>query len=213
MASMRLIDAAADLLLGAACPACRAPGLGPCPTCRARLLNAEPTLVRHRHLDVPVWAAAAYRPLLEHLIPAFKDDGHWGQARVLGLLLARAVMPLAPPPEARLVPVPSRPEAVRRRGIDHGRVLAARAARHAHLRWRPAVRRTGGGHSQRGLNRSERATLTEEDFHVKPVPGPVIVVDDVITTGATLRAVVAALRTGGAMVIGAAVVANADCTQ
>lgn len=85
----------------------------------------------------------------------------------------------------------------RRRGFDQAELVA----RHLARRWNVPVRRLlvrqGGGH-QTGRSRAER--LGGPAFRARPLTGrpDVLVVDDVVTTGATLWAAVAALRQAGA---------------
>ncbi|MFD0866669.1 ComF family protein, partial [Tessaracoccus lubricantis] len=110
------LHTAADLLLGATCPGCDSPGWGLCRAC-TRQLSTPPEFIQ-RGLDVPVVAACQYRPVLERVIPRHKDDGALHLSGALGDLLARAVVALGPSPGTVLVPVPSRPAAVRERGFD-----------------------------------------------------------------------------------------------
>lgn len=203
------LDAAADLLLGASCPGCGSPGWGLCPTCRDAL--AGPVRRIDRRLDVTLLAACHYRPILNHVVPRYKDDGAIHLARDLGGLLSRAVLAHAPPPDTVLVPVPSLSRVVRSRGFDHAGRLAAVAARRTGLRpGRGVLSRSDGGLDQRGLTREQRAANLSGSMSARNPGVPVIVVDDVATTGASLREAVRALRGAGVRVLGAAVVADAD---
>lgn len=205
---MRFLHAAADLLLGAACPGCRQPGWGLCDGCRAEL-EAPPELI-DRGLDIPVVAACQYRPVLEHVIPRYKDDGGLHLSGALGDHLARAVLALSPPPESVLVPVPSRASAVRERGFDHGARLAARAGRRCGLPQQRLLTRIAAGEDQLGLGRAQRSRNLAYSMKARTTTRPVVVVDDVATSGASLREAVRALRTAGNRVFGAAVVAQAE---
>lgn len=202
------IDAAADLLLGASCPGCGLPGWGLCVGCRA-LLEGPPELI-DRSLPVPVVAACQYRPILEHVIPRYKDDGALHLDRTLGDLLARAVRGLAPPRGTLLVPVPSRPAAVRERGFDHARRVAAHAARATGLGSRPLLSRNQPGEDQLGLGRDQRARNLAGSMRARPAGRPVVIVDDVATSGASLREAFRALSEAGGEVMGAAVIAQAE---
>ncbi|NHB83718.1 hypothetical protein G7085_00725 [Tessaracoccus sp. HDW20] len=129
------LDAAADLLLGSVCPGCHKPGWNLCTGC-ALQLEGEPVRVPLASGFEAV-AACAYRPVLEHVIPRYKDDGALQLERLLARLLARSVGAAGVPADSILVPVPSLPRAVRARGFDHAARLARRAARLTGLHMRP----------------------------------------------------------------------------
>lgn len=202
-----LLHAAADLLLGSTCPGCGTPGWGLCGACAAELTPS----VRPVRCDapVPVLATCPYRPILEHVIPRYKDDGALHLDRVLGALLASSVEALRPGTDAVLVPLPSLPSAVRRRGFDHARRVAVVAARATGLRVEPLLRRSRAGADQRELGRAGRLHNLRGAMTARPTPRPVVVVDDVVTTGASLREACRALSAAGAVVVGVAVVADA----
>lgn len=161
-------------------------------------------------MPVPLVAACQYRPILEHVIPRYKDDGGLHLSHLLGDLLTRAVVALEPPPGAVLVPVPSRPAAVRQRGFDHAARLAARAARKAGLGWQPLLSRVHEGLDQQGLSRGQRHANLEGSMRASAAVQPVVIVDDIATSGASIREGVRALRRAGVSVVGAAVIAQAE---
>lgn len=77
------------------------------------------------------------------------------------------------------------------------------------MRCVPVLRSVGAGVDQRALGRAARESNTEGMFAVRFVPGrPVLLIDDVVTTGATLRAAAEALREAGVAVLGAVTVAS-----
>ncbi|WP_162274502.1 ComF family protein [Tessaracoccus flavus] len=204
-----LLDAAADLLLGASCPACSRPGWGLCRDCTEALVM--PVRVLDRGLPVPLYAACPYRPLLQRVVPSYKDDGALHLARPLGSLLARAVAAHDLPSGTRLVPVPSLPAAVRARGFDHAAALCAEAARVSGIPMaRRVLRRSGRGRDQRGLSRAARQANLADSMLARDPGVPVLLIDDVATTGASLREALRALQAAGVVVVGAAVLADAD---
>lgn len=204
-----LFDAAADLLLGSACPGCRRPGLGLCQACVEAL--SVPAFHLERSLPLPLAAANPYRPLLEHIVPAYKDDGALHLSRFLGRRLASAVQALGPPRGTVLVPAPSVPAAVRRRGFDHTQALAAVAARTLGLTHRRWLRRGRGGADQSILGRGQRRmNLAGAMRAVGGARQSVVIVDDLVTTGATLLEAHRALTAAGARVWGAAVIGDVD---
>lgn len=205
-----LLIAGLDLFLGAQCAACTAPGPAICPACHDALQCEALRGTTRPLLDIPVVAANDYRPILEHIIPTYKDDGALHLSRLLGRRLATAVHQLEPPADAVLVPVPSTRTAVRRRGYDHARRLAGAAARHLGLRWEPRIHRRGREASQRTLGATGRHRNVDGHMSARPGSGPVILVDDVITTGASLAEAARAARAVGMVVAGAAVLGDAD---
>jgi predicted amidophosphoribosyltransferase len=108
-----------------------------------------------------------------------------------------------------LVPVPSAPATVRARGHDHALRLAQAAGRAARLPVAPVLQHRRPVSDQAGLGAAARAANLAGAFGaVGGLTGrPVIVVDDVVTTGATLLEAARALATAGARVHGLAVVA------
>ena len=200
----------ASLLLGTRCLVCGAPAVACCPACRERIIGKAPHQVRRCGLSVPTWAANPYRPALARPIPAFKDEGAWSWVRPLACRLAMAVVACRPPTGTVLVPVPSQPAAVRRRGIDHTWMLARRVARALGIEAARLLRRLNGGDAQRLQGRAGRERLSESRFLGTTCRSPVIVIDDVVTTGTSLTVSCEAMRRCGATVIAAAVIGDAN---
>ena len=94
----------------------------------------------------------------------------------------------------------------RARGFDQSELLARAVARRLGVPARPLLRRAGGS-PQTGRSRAERAHNVSFTAR-KMIGGPVLVLDDVCTTGATLRAVADALRPACTGPLGFAVVAR-----
>jgi len=212
-------DAAADLLLGSCCAGCGAAGRGLCEVCaatvvaRPRLAWPDPVPVAlEGPIPVPPWTGGTYDDRLRQLIVAYKEESRYGLARPLGRLLAQVVGQLlkgVPTQGARvaLVPVPSAPAAVRRRGQDHVLRLARVSA--AELRHRgqdvivePLLRQRRAVADQSGLSAGDRSRNLEGALSVRPhftgsVSPLLVVVDDVITTGASAAEAVTTLREAG----------------
>ncbi|WP_460774853.1 ComF family protein [Microbacterium sp. GXF7504] len=194
-----LADALA-LVLPIACAGCGAPDTGLCDAC-ARALRPAP---RTRILPggVPVVAALRFEGVAASAIRAYKEDGRTALARPFGRALAAAVA--AAPDADRYVPMPTSRAAFRRRGYRPVELVMRRAGLEPARMLRP-LRATA---DQRALGRAERAGNVRGSLAaVRTDTGRILVVDDVVTTGATVLEAVRALRQAGADVVGAVVVA------
>lgn len=205
-----------DLLLPATCAACDAPGLDLCAACEAALAE-EPAL--RDVAGVPVACAGPYAGAAREALLAHKERGRLALARPLGAALAAAVAVLHLDGPLVLVPVPSTRAAVRARGHDHALRLARAAARSLDATGvpasaRPLLRHARAVRDQGGLGAAARADNLAGALVARgPAGGRLVVVDDVLTTGATVREAVRALRAGGGHVLGAAVVAAAGVAR
>ncbi|HVK35559.1 MAG TPA: ComF family protein [Microlunatus sp.] len=221
-------SATADLLLGAGCPGCGSPWWGACPACRAHL-QAQPTRLTAptpAPAGLPLTATAGpYDDVHRGLLGAHKEDQALMLTALLGDRLAASVgelltvrgVPVDEP--VILVPVPSAAAAVRERGFDATGALAERAVRRL-SRDRP-VRTVGllaqhrGLADQSGLDAAERAANLRGGLRlrrgwrtagVRPDGPALMVVDDLVTTGASLTEAVRCLAEAGFEVLGAATV-------
>jgi predicted amidophosphoribosyltransferase len=225
----------ADLVLPSACAGCGAERVplrfGACAACAAALEALTP----YETAPVPpppgmprCTAVGPYAGPLRGALLAYKEKGRHRLARPLGALLAVAVAEAArrggsgPAAPVQLIPVPSTAAAVRDRHGDH----MARLAAHAVRRLRAAGWNAEVSRPLRALPRPDsasldvagRAAVAESSLRIKggPIPvsrrrstmrGTLIVVDDIVTTGATLAAVAGRLREADMQVTGAAVLA------
>lgn len=229
-----MLDALVDLTLGSHCVECGHPGRLACPACVAGLSTVG-TPVRPDPPPpglVDCWASGTYGGLLRHAVLGHKEDGLHGLSRLLGERLAMAVragLRHAPTIEHSsgvvLVPVPSRPGVVRERGDDPlGRVVRVAARRlragGTDVRVMPLLRSRGGVRDQSGLGAQERTRNLAGSMHSRrskvarlatDSPRPqVVICDDVLTTGATVREAQRALTVAGTPVAFAAVVAAVE---
>lgn len=220
-----LADAGLDLLLGSQCAACGAPGAVLCRVCRGRL-PAEPIRRRAPLPGLgpdapPVWSGAFYRPVAGMLVIAYKDRGAWTLRGPLAELAARAVLAATgeaglSPSATLLVPVPSDPRRARERGIDHTASLARAVTRLTGIRHGPVLARAGAAPDQIGLGAEQRRSAQAGTMAMRRRPrpavpwsgGPVVVLDDVVTTGATMAEAVRVLERAGVEVAGCAAVAQ-----
>lgn len=202
---MRAIADLVDLVLARACVACQAWGD---PLCAECLRTARESGGRHAS-----WAfGTGYQGIGKAAVLAHKRHGVRSLGKPLGLLLADAVRHVCPSPmDIALVPIPSHREALRARGQDTVRAIAGCAARTLHddgyrAEVIPLLRRPMERPSLAGANRAQRQHIVHGAFANNGfTASPVVIVDDVLTTGATLRE---AMRTLQARDLrGAAVVA------
>ncbi|MGK2947546.1 MAG: ComF family protein [Acidimicrobiales bacterium] len=167
------------------------------------MLSPPPSLVVPLDLD-SCRALAAYDDTARRLLTSLKN----GQQRWVLPDLARRMVALVPAEPHLLVTwAPTSPERRRRRGFDQAELLARAVARRAGLPVASLLRRRPGP-PQAGRSRGERRAPAGFDPTAE-VPRPVLVVDDIATTGATLTAAASALRAAGAPAVHGLVVARA----
>ncbi|MGV8083168.1 MAG: ComF family protein [Coriobacteriia bacterium] len=223
---MRFLEALAELAFPTRCAGCELPGALLCPDCRAKL-----PLIEHGfacpHCGAPwgslvctecwdrEWAFEAALSLgefehpLARVVALHKDAGERRLAAVLGELLAEKIADTWPGWAEAVAYVPATREAVRRRGFDHGRAIASSVAAGLDLPLLSALSRSRAL-DQRELGRAERRANAEGTFAAAgPLPGRVLLVDDVFTTGATLDAAAGALLAANAASVRVASVARA----
>ena len=221
-----LVDAAADLLLGGRCAGCRRPGRVLCSTCAREL----PTGGRPAWPDpvpaglVPPWAAAEYDGPVRALVIGHKERRLLGLRAPLARLLSHAVRAALADQAGQvlLVPVPSRPGVVRGRGHDPMGRVTARAAGllrrdGADVLAMQLLRCRPGAVDQAGLGAAERAANLAGSMHcptellrrlaARRTHVRLVICDDVVTTGATLREAQRALEAVGLEVTAVAAIA------
>jgi predicted amidophosphoribosyltransferase len=172
------------------CVACGADAGAAAPLCRDCRAQMQPSGA----VSGPCWAAFTYDGPAGALVRALKFHGRIAIADVM----AAQIVALAPPELLRggVVPVPVHPDHRRRRGIDHAAALARAVARRAGLRYTPCLVR--GGDPQPQVGRGRRARIGGPAGSVTlgaglSPPAEVLLVDDVVTTGATIAACTRAL--------------------
>lgn len=192
------------LLLPVVCAGCGEPDVDLCDDC-ARAV--QPRATRHTlETDgraIAVWSGLPFEGIAARVLRAIKEEGRTPLARALAPALAEAVWQVGAP-GAVLVPVPTSRASFRRRGFRVPELLAARAGLRTTRLLRPA-RRTA---DQRGLDRVARRRNVAQSLRSRDASSlRIVVLDDVVTTGATLEEAVRALRAAGADVVGAVAVA------
>lgn len=197
---------AASVLWPVACGGCGALDVAVCSDCAA-LLRAGP--VRELLDGVPLAAAAEYEGAVRSLVAVCKEHGGRAEARALAAGLSAALAAL---PAGELVRVPSSGEGMRQRGFDPvALVVRAAGLRSTALR----RRRTGGGSApqkERTLEQraqAARGSLALPAHAIGALEGrSVVIVDDVVTSGSTVREALRALRLAGCEPVGIAALAR-----
>ena len=193
------------------CPACTTglPWLiSACHCCAIPLATADPTLLCGHCLQQPpslaeTHAACLYGAPLDRLLPRFKFHHDLAAGRLLAQLMARAFAPLPPawPRPAALLPVPLHPRRLRQRGYDQALELARPLARELQLPLRvDLLTRVRDTAPQSRLQATQRQRNLKDAFRIDrnaALPAHVVLVDDVMTTGATLHAAADALQRAG----------------
>ncbi len=175
------------------------PAAGYCPRCGAEVLPEQETpclLCRDRELAFHSHEALFdYRGLPQELLQEFKFAGCTGLADLFAELLA--VRLAAGYGAAAVVPVPARPQRILHYGYDTVDLLARRLQRVHRLPVRRLLRRRGG-RQQKGLDSASRAGNLQGRIRLlQPEPRPVVLLDDVFTTGATAHECAALLTAAG----------------
>ncbi|MGO4104838.1 ComF family protein [Leifsonia sp. YAF41] len=216
-----LLDAFA-VVVPTACAGCGRPDRGICAACRYSVRPRVHTVSRG---TLTVWSALEYADEARRVIAAYKDGGRTDVAPILAVALQSAVRAALAADESldamaqagshshedrargvRVATIPSSSVAWRQRGFSpvglllaHGGIVASNV-----LRQRGISRdQVGLGVAERSLNKHlslvARGRLDGQDF---------LIVDDILTTGATLREAQRAIAAGGGRVVGCATLAE-----
>jgi ComF family protein len=185
------------LLAPPLCGACGHPtsaGDALCVNCAAALGRATPFALTVAAADWAL-AAAPYDGVPRAVVAALKFRGSLPLAEPMAAKIADATGTLLD--GHALVPVPPAPGRRRRRGFDPAEEIAAALARRTGLAVSRCLRRANGPR-QVGRPRRERLASPPRVRATRPAPPKALLVDDVVTTGATLMACATALRAAGA---------------
>lgn len=223
----------ARLVVPVSCAGCGLDDVPLCARCGGALdgapWRAEADAPRLDRLDgvppLPVWALGVCTGSTRETVVAWKDRDRADLDRVLGDAVRRAAVALAPDlrvasaGRVTVVPAPSSPGSRRRRGREPTAVLAAAVAdglrsagvpaavAGALVRRRRTADQAGLSARARGANLLGAVAVRRRYRAAVPSAGTCLLVDDVLTTGATLAAAERVLEAAGAAVVGALVLA------
>jgi len=207
-----------DLVLPLECGGCGAPSTRWCPACARELAVRpdQPHLITPRvDAGVPVLSLGRYAGPRRDAIVAVKEHGRADLIAPLADALSAGINQLLVwgviETPITVVPAPTRRSAARRRGGDPvTRIARAAAARQTGVEVVQALRLRALVRDSVGLSGADRQrNIAGHVRIIKPIAGAVLVVDDIVTTGATAAESVRVLHIAGAQVAGVLAIANA----
>lgn len=216
---MQSVKAIGNLFLQQACPLCDRPSPHPlCNNCwqqLQRLPSPPPATATPDALPLLAWGI--YQGQLKQVIAALKYENHpelavpLGQA--LGKLWQQTPLPTRQPP--LVVPIPMHPEKQRDRGFNQAELLAQafcdqtglKLLKHGLLRQRATAPQFGLGLQERQQNLVGAFALGQ-GWHNRHRRQPVLLLDDIYTTGTTVKAAALELRRHRISVCGVAAIAQ-----
>lgn len=200
---MGVLGEVVELVLPRRCAGCGAPGYLLCPTCRTVLAAPPRRVFPPTSPHVPVFALGAYDGAHRSVVLAMKERSNLAVRRHVGAVLEAALDFLEArgeiPYSCVLVPAPTRPSAARARGGDPVQAICDATSRTV---W-PLLLLDARAADQSKLDAAARRANLAGAVRLRtppPLSGPsarCIVVDDVVTTGATLQASVEKLLAHG----------------
>ena len=155
---------------------------------------------------IPIFSGSHLTPELSHMALRAKEDNDLIARKYLAKLISQAIG-LLELNEICVVPIPSRIEADRKRGFAHIDALLGEVAKSNKIVIFDILSHTRKIKDQSGLKIDERFRNLTGAFQVKTskkvLPNSVFLIDDLITTGATIQAAAAALQVRNIQLLGA----------
>lgn len=156
-----------------------------------------------------VWVRTGYEGTAKQLVYQLKFNRAKAAARPIARLIDETLPWLEP--DTVLVPVPTATSRRRSRGYDHAELIAKELASIRNLSCQPLLVRIGQSR-QVGAGRKERLLQLQSAFIAREMGAfknvPLVLIDDIVTTGGTVEAAARALKTAGAKHVCAAVFAQ-----
>ena len=175
-----------DLIAPQRCAECSAPESLWCPECRSSLRGSRVEL----HSGVRLSAVAHAEPAMMRAISRWKDHSQRGFLPLFAEMVARQIAVMHPSEAIDIVTIPTRRSKARSRGFEPMPQLARKVAAVRPDLWNfsaGAIEWTRTPHEQRGLSDSaRRANLQGAMRLAAPLNRPVVLLDDVVTSGATI---------------------------
>lgn len=154
-----------------------------------------------------VWVATDYQKIAARLVKCIKFDRAGAAAKILASVMAAHLPPQ--PIGTVITHAPTAASRIRQRGYDQAQLIARQLAILCDVPYRPLLGRSGRTR-QVGANRQQRQAQLKSAFTVRStaLPNHVLLVDDVLTTGATIEAAARQLKTAGVQTVNAALFAQ-----
>lgn len=190
-----------DSVLPPTCVSCERPGAWWCTTCASCVVKCQQPITGYCADLTGIRAGARFRRPVSDAIKALK----YRHARAVASELARYLEPelkqLAKDVgtgDTLLVPVPLHISRLKKRGHNQAEVLTQELSKQTGTPWQDALRRTRATPTQTKLHRRERFANVSGAFEWRgsAPKKTVILIDDVVTTGATFEAAAQAVRAG-----------------
>ena len=206
-----------NLFLKPNCPLCdRTSGDVFCHYCQLQLSECQLLdAARYWQGDLPLFAWGKYEGAVKRSIGKLKYDGHRSIGNLYGEWLAASWQkssPLANLTKLVAIPIPLHPDKLTSRGFNQAELIARGFSRVTGAKLDLSLQRTRATVAQFGLSKSARQENVADAFtidrsSVQP-SDLVLLIDDIYTTGATVRSAALALRSIDVNVCGVAVIAT-----
>jgi ComF family protein len=211
-----LINQALNLFLKPNCPLCdRTATQIFCRYCQRQIQDcqlAQPD--RYWRGDLPLFAWGNYQGSIKQSIAKLKYDGHRSIGNLYGEWLAESWQKYTPPIPTKLIviPIPLHPEKLATRGFNQAELIARSFCQITGAKLDLSLHRTRSTVAQFKLSKSARQENVAGAFalvnsRLQP-DSTVLLIDDIYTTGATVRSVASVLKSNQINVCGVAVIAT-----
>ena len=209
-----------SLFLKPNCPLCQRPaGQIVCKYCSAQLKGCQlDDCTQFWQGDLPVFVWGVYGSYLKRAIASLKYDLHQDIGELLGIWLAQAWLNSSWHrrfPKITVVPIPLHQGKLKERGFNQAELIARRFCQVTGYTLKPnLLQRIRHTEAMFGLNPTQRqknihqAFVLGKDYQRFNSRTPVLILDDIYTTGTTVREASLVLRTHGIKVVGVAAIAS-----
>jgi ComF family protein len=212
-----LLNQALNLFLKPNCPLCdrTAPAVF-CKYCQRQIQDCQlPQPDRYWQGDLPLFAWGKYESSVKQSIGKLKYDGHRSIGHLYGEWLAASWQKFKPPgctTKLIVIPIPLHPEKLASRGFNQAELIARSFCQITDNKLDLSLQRNRSTVAQFGLSKSARQENVAGAFSLANSilkPGDtVLLIDDIYTTGATVRSAAAVIRSQQITVCGVAVIAT-----